>query len=255
MKSQTKHRILGILVIIGLMIIFMPLLQSNHKENKNKNSKIETSTFGEVIPNQAMSLADVRHVDPDDGIIDTALPEEELQVPIPTILENKKSVAVSVDKEKPKLREVATSHDTVKKVIPITIADIQKSIPAPNTKTKKLVQHKVKPTVKKPQSKIYGIKDKKKVNLNIDKLAKIRSVTWVVHVATFENKLSATHTLQDLRKKGFNAFMQEVTQLNGSEFRIFVGPESQKKSAMKLMKKINQEVKLQAVLFRYQPLA
>jgi DedD protein len=271
MENQTKYRILGILVIIGLVIIVMPFFQNNHKDEKTtktlstdqkSEANSETITLNEIPVTQLANAQESPFSpDPDDGMIDTALPEEALQkqnpIPVNTV-QKITEVSQSLPGDKP-LSTKNTNTQSVQlvqaqKVKPSTTVH-KINIKAEAHKTT-IVSHK-KPIVTKHLSKVYFSKNTspKSIQPTIDKLTHLKKSAWVIQVGSFQNRVNALRILRQLRQKGYSAFLQEMSLQDGEELRIYVGPEQQRKSAIRLRNQIKKDAQLQGIVIKYQPLA
>jgi DedD protein len=280
MESQTKHRILGILVVIGLVMILLPLFQSNEEETQKTtlvqappfpDQSVQTTPLEQVgsvetsqkplVNNQMESVASNINneanttPDPDDGIINTALPNEEAVEPVPFVEEQTQKIASSIEKSAAPIP--STSQPVIAKTEPsqplVTIKDkepIKKSIVS-----KKAIASKPKAIVVKQFNQIYPVSSAKNEVTSKIKPAQLKNSTWVIQVGSYKNKISATQTVNQLRAKGYQAFLQEISTPTGDQTRVFVGPESQRKSAMNLVNKIQKEMQLHGIVITYQPLA
>ena len=71
---------------------------------------------------------------------------------------------------------------------------------------------------------------------------------WVVQVGSFSNSSNAVNLKNKLVKKGFRAFVERVIQNNKTTFRVRVGPEIRRESAMKLQKEIEQKMNIKGLV-------
>lgn len=74
---------------------------------------------------------------------------------------------------------------------------------------------------------------------------------WVVQVASLSSNERAKTLVDDLRKKGFSAFVEQVS-VNGKDlFRVRVGPEIDRKRAEVMAAEIDKTFKLTSQIRRY----
>lgn len=86
--------------------------------------------------------------------------------------------------------------------------------------------------------------------------AELKKSAWVVQLGSFADKNNARRLADKLRAAGYKAFMKEVKAENGStkQTRVYIGPEFKQASAMKLSKKIEQQMNLRGFIVLYKPL-
>jgi len=104
---------------------------------------------------------------------------------------------------------------------------------------------------KKPLPKITSLdgKDKKHVK------AGLKNVVWVVHVGTYREKVTALSLVNQLRAKGYNAFIHQINAAFGEEVEVYIGPEAKKDTAALLATKLAKETKLSGVVKMYKLLS
>lgn len=82
--------------------------------------------------------------------------------------------------------------------------------------------------------------------------------SWTLQVGMFGDKTNAQALSEKLVKKGYQSYVREIKDANGSStFKVFVGPDVQKARLQETMKKlltIKQELHISGVLLKpYQP--
>lgn len=80
---------------------------------------------------------------------------------------------------------------------------------------------------------------------------KIVDSAWAIQIGSFKNKENARQLTNKLRAAGFKAFTQQVA----SQTRVYVGPEEQQASAIKLSTKLKQTMQLNGLVVSYKPLS
>ena len=93
--------------------------------------------------------------------------------------------------------------------------------------------------------------DKVVDTVNSAKNKQVGLTAWVVQLGSFESKENAESLNQKLRKAGFPAFVEPITQNNKTAYRVRVGPELLHTDADKLLDKINKKMKLKGIVLGY----
>ena len=90
----------------------------------------------------------------------------------------------------------------------------------------------------------------------IDKTLKagLKNSAWVVQLGTYKDKLSALRLVNQLRAKGYNAFIHQKGAAFGEEVNVYIGPEGKKDLAESLATKLAKETNLSTVIKSYKPL-
>jgi len=82
----------------------------------------------------------------------------------------------------------------------------------------------------------------------------IHKLAWVVQMGSFKNKENARRLTDHLRAAGFKAFTHTVKMGHQERIHVFVGPEYQQASAVKLSTQVTQHLKMQGIILPYKPL-
>ncbi|MDH3355554.1 MAG: SPOR domain-containing protein [Chromatiales bacterium] len=77
---------------------------------------------------------------------------------------------------------------------------------------------------------------------------------WVVQVASLTNSKRALELKGRLKKAGFVAFVEEISNGGKRFYRVRVGPELKQEEAKSLQKRIKQKIKMDSSVMRYHPL-
>jgi cell division septation protein DedD len=175
MERQIKHRILGIFVIIGLVILLLPLFHTSHKELA-ADSTLKTPPF----PDQAIQVTE--------SALET-VPEN------PPITTDPKSK----DKDLFNALRPSIVSNTIYSKLPTkkVSAEISKEDP-------------LKTTHLKPLASII-----KNEMANDESLTKLNSSVWVIQLGSFKNKTNALRLVNKLRANGYKAFIQQVSAVSG----------------------------------------
>lgn len=252
MEKQTKHRILGIVVIIGLIIILLPFFQSR-KELQADTSAVKAPPFPEQsqsipsITNDASSTSiplptepepesDKMSQQPDDTIQSVTPPGDNNQV-IPALPETK------VEPEAPTEKKKLTQLD------PTSLSD-EDEVPAPESPALKAASIVEKtPAPVKP---IVAVATKPTVRAN--SLMELKDAAWVVQIGSFKDKANALRLVNQLRASGYRAFVQDMSTATGESTRVFVGPENKRNSARIMAIQLEKDLNLHGVVLNYKPL-
>jgi len=89
--------------------------------------------------------------------------------------------------------------------------------------------------------------------LQKDKLFDLKKPIWVIHIGTFKDKNNARRLVNELRQKGYRAFIQNNTSVLGSEIRVYVGPELKHASAVTLAKQIENQIHVHGIVVNFKP--
>lgn len=325
MERKTKHRILGILVVIGLVIILLPLFQSE-KETPAEATLVQAPPFpDQPAQTEATPASDPSQVQTPQSSDMTTPQNPPLQnpsqdngmTPSPDDTVNPDSATQNPDQQNDTAPAPITNEPTKQDVSPET-----PSLPTPDTSTNDNVKQvpqpepgdavsgsddstnlskqpsatiyrnsdtlenkakeaaekvmmtsaalpedkpSVKPThrvktanAKKSSHKIFSQTKSKKHNASLaqspledDGLFKLKSSVWVIQMGSFKNKSNAIRLVNNLRSKGYPAFIQQIA----SSTRVFVGPSAKQTSARTLASKIKSETQMDGIVISYKPLS
>lgn len=230
MESKTKHRILGVIVIIAIVIILLPFFQST-KETQVNTPVLKPPPFPEQ-PSHAQNEVIPLHTEAEvkqqpDDIIHTTRPaiihtNKDLVSQHASVIDNPPS---------PKLNPVTKK----KKPIPISPMKI----------------NKVKKPLPLKQASDYT--SMSPITIGDNGLYHFKNSAWVVEVGSFKNKDNALGIVNLLRANGYKAFFQQVNTAMGETTRVFVGPEIKQKTARALASRIETDMKLHGIVLSYKP--
>lgn len=220
MERQYKHRILGILVIIGLVVISLPLFQDG-KELSTQISAVKTPPF----PDQPLQF-------------EAAISDAAQQPPRPETAPVTPQATNDNESAKPAEGIISAVHPSV------VTAQPTENVPV-----------KTASFIEEPKKTIHTIKFAQKA-ANPDKgLLKLNSATWVLQIGSYKNKTNALRVVNQLRANGYRAFLQQITTALGNHTRVFVGPEAKRTTARALADRLHSEMHIQAIVVSYKPLA
>jgi DedD protein len=285
MENKTKHRILGVMVILGLIVILMPLFDSSSSDPKSEVALVSSPPF----PDQAVTLdnSDIQQPIQTQQVAsqnaatqapdmsgaphpdDATLPLAAADVSSNKVLDGA-DIAANPMAIPPRLPAETTSSLNAE---PSSAEEVGPSQPLANTdsndqgQTQPGVTEKSK--VKSTAVKAADIKKSQRIEKDnkaslaaikksvavVDQLSKLKQAAWVIQVGSYKNKANALRLVNQLRSNGYTAFIQDVSSEEGRHTRVYVGPESKRKAALSLVDQINKEMNLQGIVISYQPLA
>lgn len=295
MDRKTKHRILGVLVVIGLVIILLPFLQSEKGLPSEKtvlkappfpDQAVQVTTATQepteppIVPTINNQSADNEiNQQPDDtirvvrpSVINAKIPEMQGAMPDANI--NGKSNTddkMPADPNKPKAVELPAADEPEEDVKAQIVHNKIVEPGIPNDKLPKPLQMvkqsiddqlgKIKPFT--PQIKTFipettpKSQSRSSLMASLDKngLAKLQNAAWVIQLGSFKNKANALRLVNQLRANGYSAFIQEVSTSFGDATRVFVGPESKHTAARELASQLENDLHIHGIVISYKPLA
>lgn len=74
---------------------------------------------------------------------------------------------------------------------------------------------------------------------------------WVVQVGSFSNRKNALTLKEKLVKKGYRAFVERIIKHDETSYRVRVGPEVRRESAVKLQKQIAQKMNIKGLVMTH----
>lgn len=282
MERKTKHRILGILVIVALAIILFPFIQSNKDKVEtstitappfpeqtaaaNKSDELKPTATDTPLQPEALVQNENRTITPI-AEMDTVkqTPDDTIQTPVdtsPSIAPAVPGIANPGAAEPPK--QLDKTPDTSAAPSTINSSSVMKE----EKKSPAVKPVEPLPTHKKPSKlaaknntnskKIAAIKklNHKDVISPFDNngLAKLDESAWVIQLGSFKNKANALRLVNQLRASGYKAFMQQVSLSAGDHTtRVFVGPEEKQGNARNLAVKLESSLHIKGIVISYKP--
>lgn len=262
MESKTKQRLLGLSVCVGLLVILLMFLQSG----KDIVGDAETTIVkAPPFPEATTQISD----NADDLTAPTATNNTPLKPDAMNVSnDNNNSLVQDHGQEQPK--------DIISTVRPSIISDVQstnsqvkrKSTEINNTEklmdtpishltsnedgvrtALQLVDKKANKTLANPAK-----KNNVSEALEDDGLFKLQNAAWVIQIGSFKNKTNALRLVNQLRAKGFKAFIQQVSTTIGDSTRVFVGPETKHSVARSVAGQLENEMHIHGIVISYKPL-
>lgn len=247
MERKTKHRILGIIVVVAVVFLCLPFMQ------RNKDMTADTTVINKPsFPAQQ----DMQTLVPDDTIPEhtqhvpiadqSALPIKAEPIPDNTMKTFDQNNQSSVFTQQQDIDEALKELTSEKKFEQKKKETSKNAILAEKSFAKERVVHH-------EQSIATRIKPKTPV-VTDNGLFDIKVPVWVVQVASFNSKAKAMHLINQLRANQYSAFLQQIKTANGVNHLVFVGPELEDKIARSLAKDIEKEHHVKGIVVSYKPM-
>lgn len=252
MERRTRHRILGIFVVIGLVIILLPLFQSNNELSSEAvlvsappfpDQPADVSATSEPVPSNPAELTAPKQVTTSSteiGLSHSDIVQSEMAL-------NKNIVSdepVSMTSEPIKPSSYRIIEDTKVASLFKKSERINKHIPS--IKAENITVLKT-PDEKLLRMAMSGITD--------EGLLKLKSTVWVVQIGSFKDKSNALRIVNQLRAKGYRAFIQEISSAFNNTTRVYVGPEHKQAIAHELADRLQSEMHVKGIVVSYKPLS
>lgn len=293
MERSTKHRILGILVVIALVIISLPLFQTE-KDAPTQTAAIKTPPF----PDQPVQTqAATTPATPVALAVASAATTQPVEAPstmtstTPTVapIEQKPAAAGNQAADTPDDQPddvITTLHPSVvnarepaenpaaSTVIPVIAntatpetaklaaktanALAPKAAMKTSVKSVQAANTKNRKLVAKLAPRKHLAKTKPLVAVNTalkeDGLISLKNSAYVIQIGSFKNKTNALRLVNQLRANGYPAFIQKMSTALGENTRVFVGPSNKRTTATELASRLENDMHLKGIVISYQPL-
>ena len=211
-----KQRMVGALVLIGVAVIFLPMLFTRQDETHHVQVDAPAAPQAPVAPQ--IQVEPVPVPEPQ------ALPQE----PVPS------DDDLSDDAQAPTM-PIAPAPPAVKPVTP----------PAPAAKP--VTKPATAPAAPAPAPAPAPAVAKPATPSGVD--ANGLSVSWSVQLASMSNRANADNLQKTLRTQGYNAYIRTADGVN----RVFVGPLIERAEADRLRDQLDKQQKLKGIVVRFQP--
>lgn len=249
MDESVKHRIIGSIVLIVMVLSLAPILfhlPAQQSDTRKFSDNIEPLT-------RENKLVEY---------------EENWREPsaVATVNLDNENLATEEVEAQPILKNVKFNHPAN----PIEKVE-NKSTPAkvvlPTPVQPKVVQEKAVPSKSKAvkvvkqaahKPKAVAVKKAKLVKKPVKKphataKPQITQGAWVVQLASFTQHKNALELQNRLRKKGYTAFIRESRSKGKTLYRVCVGPEINQNRSKKLAANIQKDIRLAGIVVHYSP--
>ena len=250
MDEQAKQRAVGAVVIVGLAIIFVPLILDFGSDPREAPIDI-------VIPQQSIDSTTI-------SIPLDALENKTASTRVPTAAAMPEEAERVVSPEKTPVPAAQTAaNDSDSEDVMVGGGPVEEPVVAEPVQPARSVTAGTKNQVvaqKSDQAKSAAKPHPPASKTEIGKLVKVdpkanASVTgaraWAVQVASFSERRSADALQQRLQKKGYRAFVV-TSQLDGrTTVRVRIGPDLIRADADRIRAEVERDFKLQAMVVRH----
>lgn len=258
MERRTKHRILGIIVVVAIVFLLLPFMQRS-KDISPDATMVSAPPFPEqkdtetTVPDDTISSEGQPKPILDESLTpEVSTPVADDKVDHRTINE-KKTVAPEESTEKSD--EQSASSDLVDEAV-------NEAVREKNTKkTDQPTNDNVIPVTSSDNSHegeqkqdVIKLKKPKTPVITDNGLFDIKTQVWVVQVGSFNSKQRAMQLVNQLRSHRYSAFLQQIRTANGMSHLVFVGPELANQSARELADDIEKEHHLRGMVVSYKPM-
>lgn len=251
-SSQLKNRVVGAVVLIGVVALSWPFIFNQSPQDPvDRTSQVPSAPDFEKYTINEAHQADV-------ALSDAKLPEgttllKEKAAPV-VVKTGSDQAAVRAQRDSASHKQASTAPSGKKQE-----TAIPDSAALAKTKSPKAVKQAVKTnaTAKAklpPKSAVVAA-------LTSPVVAKPRPAskkslagpTWAVQIASFKRQSNAEKLKDELVSKGFMAYVQSSGSAKGAITRVLVGPESDKRRAQQVQRKLEDTLKLSTLLVRSEP--
>ena len=219
MNSKIKQRLVGALVLIGLVAIFMPIIfHGSNIANKN----IAMTATAPKAPNK---------------------PKVEIVVA---------KASNAMQQKQKQLQQTAAQRE--QGISNIKVAQTTKKLNKDSSKILAPIvdQNQIISSKPKLPVKAHKIHERSKSEKHISKTHRHianGATVWVVQVASFSDRPNAQRLKKRLEEKGFKCQVQALHEHKKTYYRVLVGPEKNKRQAQSIQKRLEQSVKLKGMVF------
>jgi DedD protein len=222
MEKKMSRRIVGILVIVALTIILLPLLNTKDAPLTQTAEVSPAPTFPEVVTADNNTYDDTR----------SDVTASHSGALVKKVLQTGRSVEI-VDDSTPAIQTAAQAPASKSQAgvfnqpIAYEVASLVRD---------RSLQQVVKTNARIAAATAHGVK----------------KGAWVVQLGSFKKKINAERLTNNLRAKGYRAFVFETKR--NQQTRVYVGPEFKRVAAASLKSKLQNEFKIQGVVLTFKPL-
>lgn len=249
MERQTKHRLLGIIVIIGLVIILLPLFQSNN-DMPTEAVLVTAPPF----PDQPVDItanSDPLPANPLEPTAAAVTTNQNVEVSHTDIAQAEMNMNKAIASDDPEITNSEPIKPSSYRIIEVskTEAPVKKS--EESNKSSSDVNMPALTVLKNPSQEIL----EKSFDRTTDEgLLKLKSSVWVVQIGSFKDKANALRVVNQLRARGYKAFIQQINTAMNDTTRVFIGPLHKRSNAYALVERLQNEMHIKGIVISYKPL-
>ncbi len=224
-ESDFKQRMIGAIVLVALGVIFIPILLNGEADDG-------MPLFGSNIPEYHKSITNMKPIDVSSNL---------------TPAKTKLIETIVVDELSPNIIEQKKSNQD-KVIDNINISDSEKTSLVQKDVLKKDIVAKL---IAKNSKQSSDISAKNSIVATKTAPKKLKAVTWVIQVGSFSNKKNAIALQNKLRKRKYHAFVEAVTKLSVTSYRVRIGPDVKKETSEKTQKRLKKEMRIKGIVMQY----
>lgn len=246
MEIKTKHSVLSVVVIAGLVIASLPFFLGR-KDIPSEPILIKAPPFPDQAP-QMITPSSEQTNSLDSSKVSSDATSKETPVNPTAYLSTVNPKIVSQQQNNAKENKASQALDVQKiqymsNVKLTTNGELDKKL---QTSPAKITSTQANIDLTKPhrmdQSPIIGNR------------LKLEPVGWVVQIGSFKDKTNALRIVNRLRENGYKAFFKEVETKHGNNTRVFVGPLNQQTAARSLATRLENDLHIHGMIITYKPL-
>ncbi|VAW93063.1 hypothetical protein MNBD_GAMMA22-605 [hydrothermal vent metagenome] len=223
-ESDFKQRMVGAIVLIALGVIFIPILLNGEADD-------DMPLFGSNIPEYHKSITKMKPIDVSSNL--TPVKSKSIE----TIVVDELSPKI-VDQKKTKKKQIINNNNNNPDNTSLVKKDTLKEHASTEPDVINVKESKKITSAKKV------VKTKKDSNV-------LKAQTWVIQVGSFSNKKNAIALQNKLQKRKYHAFVEAVTKLSVTSYRVRIGPEVKKVTSEITKKRLKKEMRINGIVMKY----
>jgi len=235
LNQKTRQRLLGAFVLTALAVIFLPMLLTRTQEPAQVQIDVPDMPTMAAIP---------------EGQVETvAVPEPPAIPPPPTVDEDNLIAsgqpAVTDDESSLITTEepvTATTESAVDNTDPPAVKESKTALPATESINKPTTTQPAKPVAQIPPVTTTRPPVKRLDTASLP-------ISWSVQLASLKNRGNAEKMRDDLRRKGYNAYIRSADGMS----KVLVGPLIDRNAANNLCSELEVKQRLKGFVVRFQP--
>lgn len=238
MDQKKTQRIIGIVIVIALVIILFPLLFS-----KNEPKPASQIVQAPPLPDQASTVS-LQTAEVKEGEM-----ESNLYSPQDVPVESTKPVVPVVRQDETKMEQTSQVETKIEDKPILT----EPTLPALTEEKTNVIPIQT-PIEKRPNKVALSAQIKSHTHSAKKGITTLNQPAWAVQMGSFRDKDNARRMVNTLRSAGYKAFTRSVATQNGTQIRVYVGPEFRHLAAIKLSSELQHNMKLHGIVVLYRPL-
>ncbi len=250
---QMRHRIVGLLVLLGLVALFLPLLFSNKEPMDNVTSLSREVPKAPPMPEVKMQLIGPKmnqtsNAQPLDAAPTEAQSSAESENQAPVANTDTNSMLAPTGTTAPVATPLpGTATATFPNELTPPAAEVKPAAPSAASKTMPATSA-ITPIPAAEMAKIVAAQ----APVISTKALSSAPQAWTIQVASYANSSTAQLLVQRLRAQGFQAYTREATINNNKRMtRVYVGPEISQAKLEQIQGQLTRQFKLSGVVLKY----